>query len=229
MTRLAPGRVTRWAAGDGGLAAGEATMTQAAALEAMPSVGLYAVELDGVAYEVERVGSRYCSVADLRAYGIRAGDDFADETKYPDAEVMEAIQAAEEAIEEGCRRSFCERARDVLLPAGAALVELPEQDVRSLSAGTLVGDRQAVNSTGADATARMVYGARAGESIRRACCKLAASYLRARVGAENARGTSVDGVYVSYELATGEEGSWTGLPEVDAVIARNRSRRRLVG
>lgn len=230
MARLAAGTVTRWAAGDGGLSAPDgATLTEAQALAAMPEVGLHEVELGGVAYEVERVGSRYCSVADLRSYGRLAGDDFSDDQKYPADEVAAAIQAAEECLEECCRRSFCKRARDVALPATRNIIELPEVDVRSLSAGVLLGDRQALNPTGAEVTARMVYGSRGGESIRRACCKLAASYLRARSGAENARGTSVDGVYVSYELATGEDGSWTGLPEVDAAIARNRSRRAVVG
>lgn len=229
MTALAAGSVTRWAAGDGALADADGNqLTETEALEAMPELGLHEVEVAGVAYEVERVGSRYCSAADLRAYGKRAGDDFDDEVKYPDDEVMAAIQAAEETLEDSCGRSFCARAREVELPGGGALVELPEQDVRSISAGTLAGDRQAYAGDGAT-TAVMVYGARADASVRRACAKLAASYLRARAGAENARGTSVDGVYISYELATGGEGSWTGLPEVDAVIERKRSRRRVVG
>lgn len=226
MTELSLGITTRWAAGDGGLSAGTAGIDEAAALEAMPGLGVHEIELGGATYEVERVGSRYCSPADLRDYAKRNNDAFADESKYPDEKLLAAIQAAEEAIEECTGRSFCARARKVALRGGGRVEELPEQDVRSLGGGTLLGDRQAV-SDGPQEVA-MEYGARCTESIRRAACKLAASYLRARVGAENARGQSVDGVYISYELATGEDGSWTGLPEVDAVIARNKSTRRIV-
>ena len=64
--------------------------------------------------------------------------------------------------------------------------------------------------------------------MRAAATRLAAFYLRRRAVAENARGQSMDGVYVSYTLATGEEGAWTGIPYVDAFIEERRSRRRLV-
>ena len=148
---------------------------------------------------------------------------------HPDDAVFDAIQAAEEAIERGCGRSFCRRARTVAIPANCALFELPEVDVTSISQGRLVGDRQASNASAAGAAATIEYGAPCDAQIRRACVKLAASYLRARAGAENARGTSVDGVYVSYELATGEDGSWTGIPDVDAAIASHRSRRVVIG
>ena len=226
MTELSRNAVTRWAAGDGGLSAGRSTMTESAALEAMPQVGLYEISLGGEAYEVERVGARYCSVADVRAWGSQNNDSFADPTKCDDDAVLAAVQAAEEAIEDACGRSFCGRAVDVALKGGGVLTELPVQDARSISAGDLVGDRQAVSAEAC--TARLVYGARCTASLRRACVKLAASYLRPRAGAENARGQSVDGVYVSFELATGGEGSWTGIPEVDAVIERMRSRRAVV-
>lgn len=226
MTELSRSAVTRWAAGDGGLSAGSATMTEQQALEAMPQVGLYEVDLGGDAYEVERVGARYCSVDDVRAWGEQNNDSFADPSRCDDDAVLAAIQAAEEAIEEACRRSFCGRAIDVDLKGGGVLTELPVQDARSISAGELVGDRQAVSAEAC--TARLVYGARCTASLRRATVKLAASYLRPRAGAENARGQSVDGVYVSLELATGGEGSWTGIPDVDAVIERIRSRRAVV-
>ncbi len=226
MTALSAGRVTRWAAGDGGLAAPGGSLDEAAALEALPKLGVHVVEVGGEAYEVERVGSRYCSVADMRAYAAANNDAFADASAYPDDEVLAAIQAAEEAIEDACGRSFCTRARTVALAGTGSLEELPEVDARSLSAGTLVGDRQAVADAPAEAT--LVYGARGSERCRQACMRLAATYLRPRSGAENARGTSVDGVYVSYELATGAEGSWTGIPYVDSFIESARSRRVVV-
>lgn len=228
MAKLSHSITTRWAAGDGGLASPSgAEMNEADALAAMPELGVHEVELDGESFSVERVGSRYCSVADVRAAAARNNDGFADALKYPDDVVLAAIQQAEEAIEDGCRRSFCRRAATVALMGGGRLEELPEQDVSSLSAGTLVGDRQAV--AGEPCEAVMVYGASCPARIRQACITLASSFLRPRAGAENARGQSVDGVYISYELATGDEGSWTGLPSVDAAIASHRSRRVVVG
>ena len=226
MTALSASITNRWAAGDGGLSAGEHSITESEALQAMPEVGLYEVTLGAYTYEVERVGARYCSVADLRAYAERNNDSFSDPVKFPDDAILAAIQAAEETIEECTRRSFCGRAVEVGLVGGGRLEELPVQDARSISEGVLIGDRQA--RADEPCTARVVYGARCTESIRRATCKLAASYLRARAGAENARGQSVDGVYISWELATGDEGSWTGIPDVDAVIQRAISRRAVV-
>ena len=228
MAALSHGKVTRWAAGDGGLAApgGLASIDEQAALEAMPALGLPEVEVGGEAYEVERGGSRYCTVADMRAYAAANNDGFADADAYPDDEVLAAIQAAEEAIEDACGRSFCERSREVRLEGTGGPEELPVTDARSISAGSLVGDRQAVADAPAQAT--LTYGARGSERCRQACMRLAATYLRPRTGAENARGTSIDGVYVSYELATGGEGSWTGIPYVDSFIESARSRRVVV-
>lgn len=227
MTLLSHSIVTRWAVGDGGLASpGGASMDEAAALAAMPEIGVHEVQLDGESFAVERVGSRYCSVADVRDHAKRNNDGFADEGKYSDNAILAAIQDAEEAIEDGTKRSFCQRARTVRLDGTGVVEELPEVDVRSITHGTLLGDRQAVASAPGEAV--MVYGAACPGRIRRACIALASSYLRPRAGAENARGQSVDGVYISYELATGDDGSWTGIPTVDAAIESCRSRRVVV-
>lgn len=172
---------------------------------------------------VERVGNRYCTRGDVLGYGYRNGDEFRE---LPPQAIPAAIQAAEEAIEQACRRSFCERALDVRMRGCYVLEELPEQDVRHIEGGVLLGDRQArVKEPGEH---RMVYGAFTDAQIRGAAVRLACFYLRRRAVAENARGQSMDGVYVSYTLATGEDGSWTGIPYVDAVIEEHRSHRRIV-
>lgn len=237
MPRLSYSRPTRWAVGDGGLTSpsGTTVIASAAVLAALPVLGMHEIEVGNDTFEVERVGSRYCSVADVRERAAVDNDDFADATKYSDDRILDAIQAAEEAIEDACKRSFCKRARTITVPSSHALYELPEVDVESLEPvdGSktlyLLGDRQAANYSGDDIDAVMTYGAPCTERIRRATRILVASYLRPRAGAENARGASVNGVYISYELATGGEGSWTGIPAVDAVIESCRSRRMVIG
>lgn len=214
------GEVTEIATVSGGLSALGASQ----ALALMPSVGIYELDWGGVPVMVERVGSRYCSVADVIAYGERNGDGFGNANRYPVSDIEAAIAAAEDTIEHGTRRSFCRRAVEVALLPG--LNELPVEDAVSITAGTLLHGRQARADGECDAT--VVYGAPCDRRLRDATVMLAASYLRPRVGAENVRGQSMDGVYVSYTLATGEEGGETGLPEVDAVIASHRSRRSVV-
>ena len=245
--QLIVGMGNRWAASDGPLAvelAGTgsvtvtcgdatvgatrngktATITAAQALTLMPAVGVFALEWNGVETIVERVGARYCTPADVIAYGKRNGDGFDNESRYPANAIQTAIQAAEEAIERGTRRSFCRRAVMVDLLPG--LNELPVEDATSTTKGTLLHGRQV--RADEECTARVEYGALFDRRISDATVMLAASYLRPRVGAENVRGQSMDGVYVSYTLATGEEGGETGLPEVDAVIATYRSHRSVV-
>ena len=178
---------------------------------------------------IERVGSRYCTRADLEEHGELQEDGFDDREKYPDAMVASAIQTAEEAIEQGTGRSFCERATTVHLPAGH-VVWLPVEDAREIEpvTGGLIG---AALLSGAQASVpvpgryRIVYGAPLPAALREACVRLVASRLRPKTRAEDARGSSVDGVYTSYTLATGEDGSWTGLPSVDAAIAANAAHR----
>lgn len=195
----------------------------------LPAVGTVEITWTGADGEqlgttpVERVGNRYCTRGDVLSYGWRNGDQFEE---LPPQEFPAAIQAAEETIEQSCQRSFTERAVDVRLAGGYVLEELPVQDARSISDGVLLGDRQCrVKDPG---TYRVTYGSITDARIRAAATRLAAFYLRRRAVAENARGQSMDGVYVSYTLATGEEGAWTGIPYVDAVIEERRSRRRIV-
>ena len=203
---------------------GVATLTAQQALALMPAVGIHALDFGGITADVERVGARYCAKADVIAYGERNGDGFDNESRYPVSAIQTAIQAAEEAIERGTRRSFCRRAVMVGLLPG--LNELPVEDATSTTKGTLLHGRQV--RADEECTARVEYGALFDRRISDATVMLAASYLRPRVGAENVRGQSMDGVYVSYTLATGEEGGETGLPEVDAVIAAYRSHRSVV-
>lgn len=247
-----PDIVTRWAVSDGPLsiattgssatatcksvsveaavADGLATINVADVTKLMPSCGVsevtWACGLETVITSIEHVGGRYCKRVDIEKYGAKRGDAFDDKSRYTDADVSDAIQQAEEAIDRGCGRSFCARGVDVRLSAGR-LVELPVQDARTISSGSLVSDRQAVSDDGCMAT--VMYGSYADARIREAAVRLAASILRATVGSENARGQSVDGVYTSYTLATGADGSWTGIPYVDAVIEEHRSHRVIVG
>ena len=248
--------IVRWAASNGGLtvpnAAGDsvsfvcgdameeatvengvASVTLAQAIKLMPDLGKYVIEVrgtDALRYVIERVESRYTSRDALLVYGKRNNDGFDNESLYPAPAFDEAIQRAEEAIEQACKRSFTARKlKTRLFPA--KLCELPEVDVRDLEcdlAGVeLVSDRQATGIT-KSTMATITYGAEPNALICEATTRLAASYLRPSAHAENARGTSADGVYISYTLPTGEEGSWTGIPYVDAAIEENRSRRVII-
>lgn len=219
------GDATATATNDG---QGLAWLTGSEAEELMPAIGVHAItwSQDGSTLgetPVERVGNRYCTRGDVIIYGERNGDAF---ERLPDEAFATAVSSAEEAIEDACGRSFTERAATVRLLGGYVLEELPVVDARTISDGVLLGDRQCrVKEPG---EYRVTYGSRTDARVRSAATQLAAFYLRRRVVAENARGQSTDGVYVSYTLATGEEGSWTGLPYVDAFIEARRCRRVFV-
>ena len=248
--------IVRWAASNGGLAAsntagnsvsfvcgdvvesatlknGVASITLAQALALMPDLGKYVIDVKSDTvhrYVVERVEARYTSRDTLLAYGKHNNDGFDDESRYPVPMFDEAIQRAEEAIEQACKRSFTTRKlKTRLFPA--KLCELPVVDAQDLECDLasveLVSDRQAIGVS-RSTMATITYGAESSSSICEAATRLAASYLRPRAHAENARGTSSEGVYISYTLPTGEEGSWTGIPYVDAVIEEYRSRRVIV-
>lgn len=204
-----------------------ASITVDQALELMPTCGVYQITVKGTStktYSVERVGNRYASIDDMREYSKANNDGF---EQLPDKTIDQAIQKAEEVIDRSCGRSFCERVIETYLYDGN-LCELPVIDAYALDCplpnARLVSYCQAIGIT-EPCTARITYGQTLTAQISEACVRLAASYLRPRVAAENARGTAMDGVFISYELATGEDGSWTGIPFVDAAIAQNRSRR----
>jgi hypothetical protein len=209
-----------------------ASITVGQAFELMPSCGVYQITVkdskSAKTYSVERVGNRYASIDDMREYSKANNDGF---EKLPEKTIDQAIQKAEEVIDRSCGRSFCERVLETYLYA-CNPCELPVIDAYALDCplpnARLVSYCQAIGIT-EPCTARITYGQTLTAQISEACVRLAASYLRPRVAAENARGTAMDGVFISYELATGEEGSWTGIPFVDAAIAQNRSRRVLLG
>lgn len=212
---------------DATVADARATITVDQAFELMPSCGVYQITVKGSStktYSVERVGNRYASIDDMREYSKANNDGF---EKLPDKTINQAIQKAEEVIDRSCGRSFCERVIETYL-YGGNLCELPVIDAYALDCplpnARLVSYCQAIGIT-ESCTARITYGQTLTAQISEACVRLAASYLRPRVAAENARGTAMGGVFISYELATGEDGSWTGIPFVDAAIAQNRSRR----
>lgn len=211
-------------------AGGIASVPAAVADQLLGTLGARVLTCAGVDYRVERVGGRYTDRAAVIAYGKQSNDGFEDEARYPAAAFAQAILAAEVAIERACGRSFCKRSISVTLRPGK-VTELPVADAYAIQrddpAVRLVSVSQVVGVT-APVPATVEYGVSLDSQMHIAATKLAASYLRPRAGAENARGASSDGVYVSYELATGDDGSWTGLPFVDAAIEAHRSRRGLI-
>lgn len=248
--------VNRWATSDGALTvavdADKATVSNAKgatfdyvaangyvavpfadAKELMPELGIQSLiistENSDTLYQVERVGSRYTDKQTIIEYGAENNDGF-DMPRYTDAKFARAILAAEEMLEQCCGRSFCERKREARLWPGK-VSELPVVDARAVECDADVALVSYCQVTGITqpTTAVITYGAYINAQISTAATKLAASYLRPRAMAENARGTAVDGVFVSYELATGAEGSWTGIPYVDAVIEQYRSKRVIIG
>lgn len=207
----------------------------AKALELFPSIGVFVLSVTSgetaQEYRVERVKNRYTNREQIIAYGKESNDGFEDEARYSLEKFTAAIQAAEETIERGCRRRFCASRAEVTLYPGK-ISELPMTDcwgiecedpeVRLVSACQAIGVTRAIQAT-------VSYGLSPDALINEAATRLAASYLRPRAAAENARGTAIDGVYVSYDLATGDDGGWTGLPYVDSVIEARRSHRSIVG
>lgn len=200
----------------------------------MPDLGQYDLHMDtgdvyGRNFIMERVSARYTDRARLEAYGQANNDRFGDTARYPDQLVANAIQQAEEAIDRSTGRSFCTRVRTVHVQP-RRLVELPVVDVQAvdLDGAEVVNGCQLVGVT-EPADVAVTYGAQLDAQVADAATRLAAWYLRPKAAAENARGTSMDGVYISYDLATGTDGSWTGLPVVDAVIEQHRSNRVVIG
>lgn len=199
-------------------------------LELLPDLGTYVVKVNGRPYTVERVFGRYTTRQVLIDYGRASNDGFDNEDLFPQNIIDAAIQRAEETLEKSCGRSFTQRRRNVrLFPDN--ICELPEVDVLEVACDLetveLVSDRQ-VSGVTKPVMVSMLYGAECSAQISEAATRLAAFYLRPSARAENARAENIDGVYVSYQLATGDEGSWTGIPFVDAAIEQNRSKRVIV-
>ena len=217
------GSALRWAVGDGPITLQDgSSIDEESVLELCEDIGTYEIDMDGAAFTLERVGSRYCSVDDVRLYGERNNDAF---DRFDDDQIADAIQQAEEIIDSACSRRFCRSSINAWVRDG--MTELPVQDVVSVEGATVVNGRQCYSDHEHDAV--IVYGAKPSARLRAAAVKLAASIIRPRVGAENARGTSMDGVFISFTLPDGTDGSWTGIPDVDAFIELNRSKRKLVG
>ena len=200
----------------------------------MPDLGQYDLHMDtgdyyGRNFIMERVSARYTDRARLEAYGQANNDRFGDTTRYPDQLVAAAIQQAEETIDRSTGRSFCTRVRTVHVQP-RRLVELPMVDVQGtdLDGAEVVNGCQLVGVT-EPAHVAVTYGTDLDAQIAAAPTRPAARDPPPKAQAENARGTSMDGVYISYDLATGTDGSWTGLPVVDAAIEQHRSHRVVIG
>ena len=219
MIQLSASHVTRWHTGQpcrmataaSSVSSGSATVatvpvqghvdltaTDMAAL--CPALGVHRLTWsDGTETAVERVGSRYATPCDLVAYGAASNDMF---ERWTEDQMWGAIQRAEETFEASTQRSFCQRALVVRTPDSDWL-ELPVQDAVAVSDGELMTDRQMVPPAGGGEVT-VTYGAPCDSQVTAAVLQLAAWYLRPRAAGENARGANVDGVYVSYQLATGE-------------------------
>ena len=128
------------------------------------------------------------------------------------------------------------RAALVMMNQGTAGIQKYTAATNDQAAAQRLADSQMGDSArkieemkGAVETAAIQIGTALALSLIHISTRLAASFIRPRATPENARGTSQDGVYVSYELPTGDDGSWTGLPFVDAVIESHRSKRTVIG
>lgn len=215
---------------------GRATISYADMKRLLPDLGVYELVIETseneIPYKIERVSNRYTDKQTIIDYGRKNNDGFDNADRYTDADFAACILAAEESIEKGCcNRSFCNRKIDVTLRdpklnelpiVDAYVIESDNEDVRLVSYCQTSGVDQETQAT-------ITYGLPLNAKIARAATMLAASFLRPRATPENARGTSQEGVYISYELPTGDEGSWTGLPMVDATIEEHRARRVLIG
>lgn len=200
----------------------------------MPDLGIYELVVSfndsEIIYGIERVSIRYTSKNTIIQYGKINNDDFDREDLFTEEMFARAILAAEEVIEKGCGRSFCRRKIEAVL-SGPVLNELPVVDAKEIdcedASVSLVSYCQATGVL-KPVRATVLYGSVLNAQIANAATKLAASFLRPRATPENARGTAQDGVFISYELATGEDGSWTGLPSVDAAIATYKDYRGMI-
>lgn len=215
---------------------GGATISYADVKRLLPDLGVFELVIETseneTPYKIERVSNRYTDKQTIIDYGRKNNDGFDDAGKYTDADFAACILAAEESIEKGCgNRSFCNRKIDLIL-RDSKLNELPIVDAYVLESDNedvkLVSYCQ-TSGVESETRATITYGLPLNAKIARAATMLAASFLRPRATPENARGTSQEGVYISYELPTGDEGSWTGLPSVDATIEEYRARRVMIG
>lgn len=214
---------------------GVATVSFADAKKLLSEIGLHDLiatsDSNEIVYRVERVGNRYTDKQTIIEYGRTNNDGFDDAGRFTEADFARNILAAEESIERGCERSFCTRKIELIL-TDPKLNELPVVDARIIESEDeslhLVSYCQA-SGVSKPTNAVITYGSRLDSKIAMATTRLAASFMRPRATPENARGTSQDGVYISYELPTGDEGSWTGIPFVDAAIEEHRSRRVVIG
>lgn len=214
---------------------GIAAVSLSDAKNLMPGIGLYELVATGndseTVFFAERVSNRYTDKQTIIDYGRQNNDGFDDAGRFTDADFARNILAAEESIERGCGRSFCRRKIDVVL-LDDKLNELPVVDAHSIESddeGLHLISYCQTNGVDKPTHAVVTYGAALDSKIAMATTRLAASFMRPRATPENARGTSQDGVYISYELPTGDEGSWTGIPFVDAAIEEHRSRRVVIG
>lgn len=197
-----------------------------------------------VATIFEIVGDVLFDVADLRAYDTALEDD----ERYTAEMIRDARDAATERIENAAQVAFVQRARRVTLSGnGFTRLLLPDAEVTTLEEVwlDLVQEDETEIDLKTEGIAihpiawtsgvnnvelRYVHGYKATpEPVRRAAMALAIEYLITSSMPARATAQSTDLGEFRITVANVDAGRDTGIPEVDAVIARFGRRRPVLG
>ena len=196
--------------------------------------------------ELELCGGHLFEISDLRAFDPA----FADAVRYPAAVVRAARTAAEQRLEQACRVAFTPRGRRLrAVGAGLARLEVPDNAVRSLLSASVGGtdltpaelaavtvrewgafDRPAgyLWPLGSALALHYEHGQDSPPApVAQAAMLLAREYLVRSVLSSRATVEATDVGFFRVSVAGPDRP--TGLPEVDAVIARFGRSRPTVG
>ena len=235
----------------------EPVLTVTVPVEDMPLLDTYTATWTGTVgdetvewvTEVELVGGFLFTIAQLRG----ADSAFADDTKYPDATLLEVRTGAEMTIEgdKACAVAFVPRGRRVRLDgSGRDSLRLPDFEGRTVLSVTVDGtawtEEQIATITVADDRLWLASGIwskghrnvvlhythghdRALAPERRAALILSREYLSAPVTGLSGRATATSIGDQMYRITIAGRDGITGLPEVDAAIDQRGRKRFGVG
>lgn len=197
-----------------------------------------------VGQEFEVVSDWLFDIAELRDHDI----SFEDDERYTADMVRAARDAATERLENAAQVAFVQRARRVVMSGnGMSKLVLPDTEVISLEEVWVDGeqlDETAIDllpegviihpnawTTGTNnIELRYVHGyTTPPEPVRRAALTLASEYLVVSALPARATAQSTDLGEFRITIANVDAGRDTGIPEVDAVIARFGRRRPVIG